>query len=120
MLRSVSYHEEFIKRIKEPIKAAAYIEAILEAKDPESELLLSSLDDVIEAYGGINKLSDKALQDYEQLKDLLLLSGGKEIYSLVELLEALGFQLQVKVKSDELTEETKPEKTAIPEHSPVG
>ena len=104
MPRSVSYHKEFIKRIKEPIKAAAYMEAILEAKDPEPELLLSSIDDVIEAYGGINKLSDKALQDYEQLKDLLLLNGGKEIYNLVELLEALGFQLQVKVKSDKLKE----------------
>ena len=120
MPRSVSYQEYLIKSLEEPIKAAAYIEAILEAKDPERELLLSSLEDVIEAYGGLNKLSDKARQDYEQLKDLLLLSGGKEIYSLVELLEALGFQLQVKVKSDELVEKTQPEKTAILEKSPVG
>ena len=104
MPKTVSYQEYLIKSLEEPIEAAAYIEAILEAKDPERELLLSSIDDVIEAYGGINKLSDKALQDYDKLKDLLLLSGGKEIYSLVELLEALGFQLQVKVKYDKLKE----------------
>ena len=120
MSKSVSYHEEFIKRIKEPIKAAAYIEAILEAENPERELLLSSLDDVIEAYGGVNKLSDKALKSYEHLKDLLLNSGGEEIYSLANFLEALGFQLQVKAKSEEMEEETRAEKTVIPEGSAVG
>ena len=120
MPKTVSYHEEFIKRIKEPKKAAAYIEAILEAENPESELLLSSLDDVIEAYGGTNKLSDKARQSYEDLKDLLLKSGGEEIYSLVNFLDALGFQLQVKVKSEELEENTETEKTMMPEHSSVG
>ena len=120
MPRSVSYHEEFIKRIKEPRKAAAYIEAILEAENPEKELLLSSLEDVIEAYGGIDKLSEETQQSYENLKDLLLLSGGKEIYSLVVLLDALGLKLEVSVKSDELEEEIKLEKTVTPEHSPVG
>jgi DNA-binding phage protein len=120
MPKTVSYHEEFIKRIKEPIKAAAYIEAILEAENPESELLLSSLEDVIEAYGGINKLSDKARQYYEDLKDLLSVSGGKEIYSLVTFLDAFGFQLQVRVKSEELEENTEIEKTVTPEHSAVG
>ena len=102
MPKTVSYQEYLIKSLEEPIEAAAYIEAILEAENPEKELLLSSLDDVIEAYGGLNKLSDKARQDYQQLKDLLLLSGGKEIYSLVEMLDALGWKLEVTVKSDEV------------------
>ena len=66
MPKTVSYQEYLIKSLEEPIEAAAYIEAILEAKNPEKELLLSSLDDVIEAYGGINKLSDKARKSYEQ------------------------------------------------------
>ena len=91
MPNTVSYQEYLIKSLEEPIEAAAYIEAILEAENPESELLLSSLDDVIEAYGGVNKLSDKARKHYDRLKDLLLKSGGEEIYSLVNFLDALGF-----------------------------
>ena len=83
-------------------------------------MLLSSFDDVIEAYGGVNKLSDKSLKYYEHLKDLLLLSGGEEIYSLVSFLDALGFQLQVRVKSEEMEEETQAEKIVISEESPVG
>ena len=117
MPKTVSYQEYLIKSLEEPIEAAAYIEAILEAENPERELLLSSLDDVIEAYGGVHKLSDNAKQSYEYLKHLLLLSGGEEIYSLVAFLDALGFQLQVRVKSDELEKE---ETTAIAERSTVG
>ncbi len=120
MPRSVSYQEYLIKSLEEPIEAAAYIEAILEAENPERELLLSSLDDVIEAYGGINKLSDRARKSYEDLKDLLLKSGGEEIYSLVNFLDALGFQLQVRVKSEELEENNETQKTVMPEHSSVG
>ena len=100
MPKTVSYQEYLIKSLEKPIEAAAYIEAILEAENPERELLLSSLDDVIEAYGGINKLSDRARQSYEDLKELLLKSGGEEIYSLVNCLDALGFQLEVMIKSD--------------------
>jgi DNA-binding phage protein len=120
MPKTVSYQEYLIKSLEEPIEAAAYIEAILEAENPERELLLSSLEDVMEAYGGINKLSDKARQSYEQLKDLLWKTGGEEIYSLVNFLDALGFQLQVRVKSEELEENTETERAVTPEHSSVG
>ena len=77
MSKTVSYQEYVIKSLEEPIEAAAYIEAILEAENPERELLLSSLDDAIEAYDNVNKLSDNAKQFYEDLKDLLLKSGGE-------------------------------------------
>ncbi len=100
MPKSVSYQDDLIEFLKQPEAVAAYIEAILEEKNVESELLPLALSNIVEARGGITQLSDVAKLHYEKLKNLLSKTGGEEVYLLVALLDALGFQLQVGVKSD--------------------
>lgn len=103
MRKSVSYQDDLIEFLQKPEAAAAYIEAILEEKNVESELLPLALSNVVEARGGIMQLSELAKLHYEKLKNQLSKTGGDEVYLLVALLDALGFQLKIVVKSDSST-----------------
>ncbi len=100
MTKSVSYQDDLIEFLKKPEAAAAYIEAILEEKNAEAELLPLALSNIVEARGGLIQLSELAKLHYEKVKNSLSKTGGDEVYLLVALLDALGFQLQVGVKSD--------------------
>jgi DNA-binding phage protein len=97
MPRSTSYHEKLIKDLKDPLEAAAYIEVVLEEGDPK--MLSKALKNVIEAQGGINKLSAQVKDCYEKLDVMLLEKREVEFYCLTALLDALGLQLAVTVKS---------------------
>ncbi|MCC3501424.1 MULTISPECIES: transcriptional regulator [unclassified Microcoleus] len=103
---SDSYREYLIESLKEPEEAAAYIWAILEEKDPEPALLRNAIRKVIEARIRMNALSESAKEHHEKLDKMLTESGGSEIYSLVELLEALGFKLEIKIANIELPAES--------------
>ncbi len=98
MPTSDSYREFLIESLKNPEHAAGFIEAILEEKDPEPELLGNALRKVIEARVKMNNLSESAKEHHEKLDKMLSESGGAEIYALVELLDALGFRLAVTLK----------------------
>lgn len=98
MLPSDSYQEYLIESLQEPEEAAAYIEAILEAENPERELLSSALKDVIDARLMMNNLSEQAQIKLEQLNKILLESGGAEIYTMLALLDILGFKVSVNIK----------------------
>jgi DNA-binding phage protein len=100
MTKSVSYQDDLIEFLKKPEAAAAYIESILEENNVEAELLPLALSNVVEARGGIIQLSELAKLHYGKLKNSLSKTGGDEVYLLVALLDALGFQLQIGVKSD--------------------
>ena len=50
--------------------------------------------------GEIDKLSERGKLHYEKLNFALSQSGCPEVYSLVDLLDELGFHLAVTVKSD--------------------
>jgi len=93
MPTSDSYHEFLID----------FIGAILEEKDPEPALLRNAIKNVIEARIRMNALSDSAKEVHEKLDRMLTESGGSEIYSLVELLEALGFKLEITIADIELS-----------------
>ena len=100
---SDSYREYLIESLKEPEEAAGFIGAILEEKDPEPALLRNAIRKVIEAKIRMNALSESAKQHHEKLDKMLAESAGSEIYSLVELLEALGFKLEITVADTELS-----------------
>jgi DNA-binding phage protein len=97
MPKSVSYHEGLIKHLQDPVEAASYIEVVLEEGDPK--ILGKAIANVIEAQGGIDRFPAEVKECYEQLD--LMLSEQKEIqfYCLSKLLDALGLQLAVTVKS---------------------
>lgn len=98
MPTSDSWLDSLVESLKDSEEAAAYIEAILEEKDPEHELLRAALKDVVEARLQLNNLSAEAKQRYEKVDRMLLDTGGAEIYSLVELLDALGFRIAIAPK----------------------
>lgn len=99
---SHSYREYLIESLKEAEEAAGYIGAILEEKDPEPALLRNAIRNVIEAKIRMNALSESAKEHHEKLDKMLTESAGWEIYSFVELLEALGFKLEITVADIEL------------------
>ena len=94
MPRSISYREELIESIKDPLKAALYIEACLEEGDPE--VLRLALEDVTESHRRTSKLSDRAQLLYQECDRMLSEKKAEEIYCLNALLDELGFQLAVK------------------------
>ncbi|MCU0542403.1 MAG: transcriptional regulator [Oscillatoriaceae cyanobacterium Prado104] len=115
---SDSYREYLIESLKDPEEAAGYIGAILEEKDPEPELLRSAIGKVIAAKIGINALSELGEKSYEKLDKMLAESGGSEIYSFVELLEALGFKLEITVADIELPADSESQDFVEAELSP--
>jgi DNA-binding phage protein len=100
MPASEGEREFLIEYLKEPEHAADLLEAILEEKEPEPELLRNALKKVVEARLRIDSLSESAKQQWEKLDKMLSETGGSEIYTLVELLEALGFRLAVTLKEE--------------------
>lgn len=103
MPTSDSYREFLIESLKDAEHAGGFIGAILEEKDPEPALLRNAIKNVIEARIRMNALSDSAKEVHEKLDRMLTESGGSEIYSLVELLEALGFKLEITIADIELS-----------------
>jgi DNA-binding phage protein len=95
--RSRSYREYLISSLKDPERAAAYIGVMLELDEEgfEPELLRSALKEVVEAREQMNNLSEEAKLRYEKLDKILLETGGAEIHSLIEFLDALGFRIAV-------------------------
>jgi DNA-binding phage protein len=100
MPTSDSYREFLIECLKDPEHSAGYIEAILEEKDPEPELLRNAFRKVAEAYAKSNQLSESAKQHHERLDKMLTQSGCAEIYTFVELLDALGFRVAIAPKEN--------------------
>ncbi|NMG18373.1 DNA-binding protein [Brasilonema bromeliae] len=97
MPRSTSYHEKLIWDLKDPLEAAAYIEVVLEEGEPK--MLGKALKNVIEAQGGVDKLYPEVKQFYDKLDQMLSEKGEIEFSCLSALLDALGLQLAVTVKS---------------------
>mgnify|MGYP001791859744 FL=1 len=95
---SDSWHDALIESLKNPERAAGYIEAILEEKQPEPELLHSALKDVINARMSSNNLSEEAKNCYQRLDKILLETQSTEIYTLAELLDALGYRIALVAK----------------------
>ncbi|MGK7924812.1 MAG: DNA-binding protein [Spirulina sp.] len=100
MVRSTSYYEDLQQSLQEsPDDAAMYLEVVLEEKDPK--MLQKALNNVIAARGGRNRLSEADRLHYEKLTFALESAGCPELYHFVSLLESMGFELSIQVRSDE-------------------
>jgi DNA-binding phage protein len=97
---SRSYREFLISSLKDLEHAAAYIAVMLELDEEgyDSELLRSALKDVIAARMLADNLSEAAKQRHEKLDMILAETGGAEIYTLIEFLDALGFRIDIALK----------------------
>lgn len=100
---SRSYREFLIESLKNPERSAAYIEAVLELEEekPDPELLRAVFKDVIDARINANNISDSAKQLHEKFDKMLTESNASEIYTFIELLDALGFRVAICADDDE-------------------
>lgn len=93
MPKSRSYQDKLIETLGKPEEAAGYLSAAFE--EPERELFLLALRNVADAQGGLSRLAEITGLNRENLYRMLSDKGNPEFYSLVTLLDALGFQLVV-------------------------
>jgi probable addiction module antidote protein len=96
MPKSRSYQAQLVHSLKDPEEAAAYLSAAFEEID--KELFLLALKNVADAQGGLSRLAEISGLNRENLYRMLSDKGNPEFYSLVTLLDALGFQLVVEPK----------------------
>ncbi|MFB2835694.1 DNA-binding protein [Floridanema evergladense] len=95
---SDSWQDALIESLKNPEEAAAYLSAALDSEDSDSQLIRAVMQDVINAKLKINNVSAAPTEYPEKLNKLLSEIEGKEIYTLVCLLNTLGFSVQIQVK----------------------
>ena len=94
MAPSLPYEPWLIERLRDPLEAAAYLEAVIEDGDPET--LMLALRQVAQAQGGVARIARKAKLSREATYRMLSKSGNPELRSLRALLEAAGLRLAIK------------------------
>ncbi len=94
MKRTSSYDDELMEALKNPEEAAEYLNAAL--ADPNQEVFLLALRDVIAARGGISKLAGSAALNRVSLYRTLSKRGNPELRTLNRMLVELGLSLSVK------------------------
>lgn len=91
MRPAVSYHDDLLRRLKDPKYAVGYLNACLEEGDDGDFLL--AVRDVVQVHGGLRQLAKKAGLNREHLFRMLSKSGNPQLHSLRQVMEALGFKL---------------------------
>lgn len=95
---TVSWHDELMKDLKNPAEAEAYLAVALEDEE-YPEMFLVALRNVAEANGwGMSKLAAKSKLNRENLYRMLSKKGNPKMDNISSVLNALGFQLTVKLK----------------------
>jgi DNA-binding phage protein len=94
MPKSLNYHPSLISRLKNPEYAADFLTAIMEESDPEPELLLSALADVVTALGDECMTPEQASLYREKLRQWEV-DRINFVYELARLLENFGLKLTV-------------------------
>lgn len=102
---SRSYQEFLLESLRNAEEAAGYIEVTLTEAKNEPKLLQTVIKDVVDSRLKFKNLSESAQLKWEKLDKMLTESAGSEIYSLVALLEALGFKLRINIADIELSAE---------------
>ena len=93
MAKSINYHDYLIESLKEPSEAAGYLNATLD--DGDIDGFLEALKNVVEAQGGMTKLSEKTSKGRSSLYKTVSSHGNPYLRNTNEILHALGFHLSV-------------------------
>ena len=97
MKAAVDHYEELIKILKDPEEASAYLNAALEAGDKKAFLM--ALRNVLEAQGGMTKISGHTKIHRVSLYKMLSSNGNPAFESILRLLQTAGIRFQVVPKS---------------------
>ena len=95
-----SYQKDLIEDLKDPREAIGYLNAALE--DGNKQVFLLALRNVIEAYGGMTKISRASKLHRVSLYKMLSKKGNPGIHSLMTLLNAIGFQILISANNSKL------------------
>lgn len=93
MARTIDYHDYLIETLKEPSEAAGYLNAALD--DGDINGFLEALRNVVEAHGGMTKLSEKTSKGRNSLYKTISSTGNPYLRNTNEILQTLGFHLSV-------------------------
>ena len=93
MARTIDYHDYLIETLKEPFEAAGYLNAALD--DGDIDGFLEALRNVVEACGGMTKLSEKTSKGRNSLYKTISSTGNPYLRNTNEILHTLGFHLSV-------------------------
>jgi len=91
---SVPYEPWLVDQLKDPARAAAYLEAVIDEGDQGA--LMLALRHIAQAQGGIAQVARKAKITREAAYKMLSKRGNPELRSLSALLKATGLRLGVK------------------------
>jgi len=94
-----SYHTYLIESLKDPAKAAAYLDAVLE--DGDIEPMLLALKNVAEARRDIGHTSDSSNASWETYYQLISRGEIPNIHLISTLLHDLGLKLSVTVRDEQ-------------------
>ena len=90
--RNVSYQDYLLESLKDPLEAAAYVEAALELEDPAA--LLLALRKVAKAHG-MAEVARRADVGEKTLFRALSENGNPTVSTLHKVLHAVGLRLSV-------------------------
>lgn len=86
-----SYHDSLIKSLKNPVEAAAYLDAV--AEDGDVKFLLKAIRNIVEANGGIGKLAKKTGLSRTTLYKTLSPNGNPEVYTIETILKVYKLRM---------------------------
>ncbi len=96
--RTKKYEESLIEALRNPLEAAAYLNAHLENDEPDAEeLFLLALRDVAKAHG-IGRTAKKTSLGRESLYKTLSKNGNPKFDTLKALLASFGLKLLVDIR----------------------
>lgn len=91
---SLPYEPWLVERLKNPLEAAAYLEAVLE--DGDQAAIMLALRQIAQAQGGVAEVARRAKLTREATYKMLSKSGNPELRSLSAVLKATGLRIAVK------------------------
>jgi probable addiction module antidote protein len=91
---SLPYEPWLIEQLKDPVEAAAYLEAVIEDGDQATVML--ALRQIALAQGGIARVARKAKLTREATYRMLSKTGNPELRSLKAILKATGLRIAVR------------------------
>ncbi len=93
--KNIRFEDHLMEELQDTAFAAEYINSAVEEND--SEFLVHALNDVAKA-NGMSKISDESGINRQALYKMLSENGNPSYKSIVKILEALGLELQVRLK----------------------
>ena len=97
MTKKESYQKYLINSLKDPEEAVGYLNAALDGGD--AQVFLLALHNVVQAQGGISKLSENTHKSRTSLYKALSKKGNPFLVSTNKILTAIGMHFQIAIRN---------------------